>query len=63
MGMKAKAPPCQCDRLRFPHRRDWRCDAYADEMERAAREDEADMWREWAADRRQELPYVNGEKQ
>lgn len=28
--MKTKPVPCQCNRLAFPHRRDWRCVELAD---------------------------------
>lgn len=27
---KVPKPPCRCDRLSFPHRRAWQCDAHAD---------------------------------
>lgn len=31
-SMKTKTtPPCKCERLSFPHRRAWQCDAFEDE--------------------------------
>lgn len=45
-------PPCVCDRLPFPHRRAWQCDANDDRALRSTDLDRADA---------EELRYIHGQ--
>ncbi|HQR20075.1 MAG TPA: hypothetical protein PKV98_04370 [Burkholderiaceae bacterium] len=45
-------PPCQCDRLAFPHRRAWQCDANEDRALGSTNLDAADA---------EELRYIHGQ--
>lgn len=54
-----KPTPCRCERLHFPHRRDQNCiDLERDDY--TARDERDQMEREWIADRRADMPYMNG---
>ncbi len=51
-----KPTPCRCDRLEYPHRATSECATFDDGFDEIAEQ----MEREWIADRRADMPYMNG---
>ena len=58
---KVRPEPCRCDRLGFPHRRDYECDDHAELTQAEADADRRQQAAEWAADRAQDARAINRE--